>query len=352
MILNKPVYDSKEAAILNLKTYYITEKGLSNLDNFLGMDCFQKSNEYYLDYIPIEILRIGKQPSVSGVPFVLRYKEGGDIKKLSVFSLIENLPDGFREKNLYQIYKENRKDKFYVRLPSILYSFYLDNNQFEDAAKLIGTILKDNPHTAYNRTPYYGSPVDERYLFWLTYIYGALKYNNEKATTSDLKKYIDTLSDMMKDPLGRNAFDIPAIKYMHGYIERNYKSQLRSIRSTFVKRNPSVFDIEGCSEITISSILDDLFSPEQYTYYSNWRRNEVATYFSGHKEVVIPTFKNYFYSKYGRGSTSAKLRERVISLQNLLKDSGLDSEISIMDILDGMPDKIIQQALLGLVGEN
>lgn len=92
---------------------------------------------------------------------------------------------------------------------------------------------------------------------------------------------------------------------------------------------------------------------KQDAYYYWGRRQDFETYYNSyykyHEDELVDILKNIIYSRYGIGRKEKGLKEVLKTLKECFEAVG--SKVTIMDIIDGLPEKVRQNALAMMIDD-
>lgn len=306
--------------------------------------------------------------NVTFIPnLIIAYHEGDEIKYVSV---IDNLFEP--NFNLFDLYdeKDNAKTKSVVY--SFLYSYYFSICNYKKVFEIIKLINKEDPTYTYidiGGSEYFG------YTFSKIYKDEDIPHNEELLA----KRYLSVLYAMAGDKTFKKEkrFQTSYIGELNTLARKGQIEGFLSDKFVLLMHQKVMHDyFEGSSKkLNIRyqsgklSLLDDFETkPESLTEFLNqfpigdergyWKITERDSYalspyldeLDNNKERLVEIFNSYLYSQYALGQKSFKLEDRILQMCSVLSVLGYD-EYNVMDIVEGLPEKIQRAALTGFVGD-
>lgn len=347
------IFKTKKDALKYIKSFNETETKLNDKTSII---------KYFKNILSETSYNISGAVTVNLLErMIVRYEEGDEKETLSLFSVIE---DTF---NIESLYDEKDTGRNKTIAASLIFTYYILYSNFKKAADFL-KILFNNENLLFNLYRYNSFDNDElsnrkNDIFTRALVVTLFAGRNNKDFIKGQKNlqsnYIENLRTLANKNRLVSFLDDKMIammhqKIMHDYFENNKGAPL-------IKYNGRGF---------VYSILDEMETKPSFlvSYISNFKTSStdncwgkiddrsdyrVSSHlneFDSNKERLIQIFKNYLYSTYALGQKYNKLEERILQMSSVLNVLGYH-EYSIMDIIDGLPDKIQGAALKGLVGD-
>jgi len=258
-------------------------------------------------------------------------------------------------------------------LGCVLLTYYAYTEQYKKSIMLIKTFyIKSSKNSIsvgltdqYHYNGFFESlPVDiiAQHILMLAGGMNDKSFKTSAVATRMLRSYCSFLQSNIGE-INSKVLSNDTLKEAHKSIMRSYSKSISNIMNLMTPEilNLSMEAIESSPKFveTLVSKLD---------YYLNYRgRGEKLTLkqlsndwdlsnykfdkikpSEEHKEYLMNVFKNYFFTKYGRGQKYAGLEKSIKVLTTFLECFGY--EVNILDLVEGLPEKIQLAALKGQLG--
>lgn len=350
-------YETKEAAEKEIRCKEVLEEKLKTKDEIIN-----KLNSI----IGISIARsIGSEIYVTYISkMIVSYEDENG--KLQYNSVYENLIDKeFLMNDLLVDMKRNQRSLIY----SVLFSYYFDLSNYKKVLEILKLLEnEDASYVSFNINSFYSIPVIDMMTGSkrnLLILYGYSKYAHSKnenikgINKEFLEKYLSSLRSISSANLIEEYFKDKMIlmmheKVMHDYLERGKIHSIEGKHSPLT--NHSLLDKLETNPDFLIKFINNFKSSMKEEYWGKIDSREdyrIQCYLKeldSEKERLVKIFKNFLYSKYALGQKYSGLEDIISRMSSMLNILGYD-EYSVMDIIDGLPDKIQTAALKAFVGE-
>lgn len=282
------------------------------------------------------------------------FKESSTDNIWSIFDRLFTKENGITIDNLY------KEDDTLVK-KSIVYStqftYYFVHGQYKKIANLFQRFNKEKSDSKYiNIEAQRGTMDKDSLLLSLKTLVITLMYNKEINNSKYRNSYIYELNAASERGYIDDYLSDPAVlllhqRVMHDVFE-NSRSAIRDAHSRFGWRQLSLLDRMESDPQFLERFLDN-FNPDAWSpinsrnHYSI--RDDVPE-MDENKERLVRIFNSYLYTKYGSGQKYSNLEKIISEMTYMLEVLGYE-ELGILDIVDGLPEKIQRAALKNMVGE-
>lgn len=347
------IFNNKKDALKYIKSFKETETKLNDKKSII---------EYFKNILSEISYNVSGSVTINFLErMIVRYEEGDEKETLSLFSVIE---DTF---NIESLYDEKDTGRNKTIAASLIFTYYILHSNFKKAADFL-KILFDKEDLLFNLYRYnsfdnneLSNRKDDIFTRALIVTLFAGRNNKEfiKGQKNLQSNYVENLRTLATKNRLVSFLDDKMIAMMHQKIMHDYFENSKGTPLIKYSGRGSVY-----------SLLDEMETKPSFlvNFISNFRTSSTDNYWGkiddrtdyrvscyineldSNKERLVQIFKNYLYSTYALGQKYNKLEERILQMSSVLNVLGYN-EYSIMDIIDGLPDKIQGAALKTMVGD-
>lgn len=273
------------------------------------------------------------------------------------FNIFEVIFNDENKITIDQIYDE--KDNVFRKsiVYSLLFTYYFTHGNYKKIINLFQKFEKESDTVFYEfeTSRNYNSP-SANFISLRTYLISLLytkKDNRKKIKDS----YIDSLRRTAEVGYLDEFLSDPATLIMHQKIMKdefeNSKTSVKIANHKFSWNPTSLVDYLETSPFYLEEFLYKFNSDNYWGIITSRNSYAIRDYLDeldSNKERLIRIFNNYLYTKYAAGQKYGNLENIITAMNNMINVLGYE-EYGILDIVDGLPEKIQRAALKTLVGE-
>lgn len=286
-----------------------------------------------------------------------------DEGKTRIDSIFNHLTESITIKDIeeYTKKKENFDNGFNL---SVVFSYYFAYERYSELINYMKEIFKlteaEDVYISFNWC-FDSSSENENYKIILIrmkicLLYALLKSNSKRAKNT----YTNTLL-YLNNATGENPekieklFDNKFLCKLHNEIVKEVYEKRMKASSVFAYVSSSEIGFLSSLETNPAYLENFLNTFDSKSYYSiktrdDWRIVNALDHFDTHKEEIVSIFRNFLKSKYSIGNKYSGLQLLLEKIKTFFEVLKYD-EYSILDVIEGLPDKIQNAALKNMLGD-